>query len=199
MSAQALRPMHALTHPRSASSLSAAVAVSFVAIVPWLLSETWWLEFSIAITLAVAVLAASADAATGRLPDRLVALAAVPTFVVVAAQLVRGAGADTASDVVVGIIAFAGPLLVAHLASPAAMGFGDVKLAAVLGASIGLVDPIAPLLALCLASAITVVVATVRSRTAVPFGPGLVVGSGLALLPFTLPINLATEGPLPWR
>lgn len=187
--------MHALTHPRSATSLPAAIALTLAVAVPWVLSEAWWLEFCLTITLATAVLAGVIDADTGRIPDRLILLAAAPVLFIVVFDAAFGGRLDAASAAATGVCAFAGPLLVVHLASPPAMGFGDVKLAAALGAALGLVDPIAALLALGLASAVTVTVAVIRGRKVVPFGPGLALGAVLALVPFTS----ATEGSLPWR
>jgi len=94
-----------------------------------------------------------------------------------------------------GAAILAGPLLVAHLASPAAMGFGDVKLAVALGAALGLVDPTLGVVALCVASATTAVAGIALRRGALPFGPGLVVGTTAA---FAL-ASAWTERRLPWR
>jgi leader peptidase (prepilin peptidase)/N-methyltransferase len=115
-----------------------------------------------------------------------------PVLLTLTVQAGRGDTGDI-GGVLLGAAAFAGPLLIVHAANPGAMGFGDVKLAAVLGAALGLVDWRACLLALCLASAVTACVAIVRRRSSMPFAPGLVGGAALALLP------TATEGLLPWR
>ncbi len=187
--------MHALTHPRSATSLSAFIGISLAVVVPWLMTEPWWLECGMALTLAGAGLAAVVDAETGRLPDRLVLLAALPTAVAIGVELLMHPGVGAIAGPVAGVVAFAGPLLVVHVVSPSAMGFGDVKLAAVLGAALGSIDPRAALPALCAASAVTVVAGVVRRRPAMPFGPGLVIGSLLSIIVIASTVDRA----VPWR
>ena len=71
----------------------------------------------------------------------------------------------------------AGPLLVLHLVSPAAMGWGDVKLAGVLGAALGVVDVRLGIAALAMASGATLAIALVARRSTLPFAPGLVAGA----------------------
>ena len=93
------------------------------------------------------------------------------------------------------MVACAGPLLVVHVVSPSAMGFGDVKLAAALGAALGSIDVRAALLALCVGTAATAVVGVARGRATMPLGPGLVVGSVVSLLV----ISPAVEGAVQWR
>ena len=186
--------MYALIHPRSATPLTAIGAVALSVVVPWALSEPWWLESGVALVLAVAWLAAASDAETGRIPDRLVLVASVPTAFVLCVAVLSGR-TDAVVGVAAGLTAFAGPLLVMHVVAPAAMGFGDVKLAAALGAAIGLVDPRSVVLALCVASAATALVALTRRRSSMAFGPGLVFGAAVSLVLFGLPAG----GPVPWR
>ena len=145
--------------------------------------------------LAPAAIAAAVDLRCDRVPDRLVGLSFVPTAFVTAHQIAAGAAAAVLLAVIVGAAAIAIPLLVMHLVSPEAMGFGDVKIGAALGAAVGLVEPRAGLVALCLASAITGTVGLVMRRRALPFGPGLFVGSVGAL---AIAGRLGAE-PLPWR
>lgn len=132
--------------------------------------------------LAVTVLvpAALIDVHHRRLPNRWVAAAAL-TFV---AAVLIGLGVGDGSDVGgagLGMIALAGPLLVLHVVSPTSMGFGDVKAAAVLGACLGVIDWQLALAGLALAAGLTSVVAIVRHRSVVAFGPGLVAGALIAL------------------
>jgi leader peptidase (prepilin peptidase)/N-methyltransferase len=129
---------------------------------------------------AVLVPAALIDVHHRRLPNRWVAAAAL-TFV---AAVLIGLGFGDGSDVGgagLGMIALAGPLLVLHLVSPTSMGFGDVKAAAVLGACLGAIDWQLALAGLALAAGLTSVVAIVRHRSVVAFGPGLVAGALIAL------------------
>jgi leader peptidase (prepilin peptidase)/N-methyltransferase len=140
---------------------------------------------AVPVLVAVAALTPAAcatvvDVRDRRLPDRLVALTTTP---VLAASLMRASlgDHDTLVRATLGAVAFAVPLLVLHAISPAAMGFGDVKFAASLGAVLGLLDPRSVVVALIVASAGTAVVATVRGRAEIPFGPGLLVGTIAAL------------------
>lgn len=140
------------------------------------------------VSVAALVPAALVDLDERRLPNRLVAIAAALTAAVLAlsvgVDLALGLDADVAGllgDVGIGIGLMAGPLLVMHLASPAAMGFGDVKAAAVLGSGLGTVDAQLPLVALLLASAATAAWGLATRRRSLPFGPGLVVGSAWTL------------------
>lgn len=170
-----------------------AVAIVAVAIaVPWRLSEPWWLEAGLVAALVVAVIAAVVDVTSQRIPDRVVLASLVPTVAVLAVRI-GSDGVVAASDVPIGAAAFALPLLVAHLASPAALGFGDVKLAGALGAALGLVDWRYSVVALCVASGLTAAVAVVRRRSEMPFAPGLVAGAALAL------VLAIFEGSPTWR
>lgn len=123
------------------------------------------------------------DIAEHRLPDRLV----LPGWpVALAAALLESASGGT--PVVVAIAAGAGYgalLLVLHLAG--GMGFGDVKLAPVLGLAVAAVRPsaaaAAPLLAF-LAGGVVAVVALARSGRGarIPFGPAMLLGAWAAVL-----------------
>lgn len=136
---------------------------------------------AIGVSCAIAAVAAWIDALESRLPDRLVALAAVPVMVLLLWKVVR-AEPSIVGLVLLGSVVVACPLLILHLASPNSLGFGDVKLGAVLGASLGLVDPRLGLVALCVASGVTVIAAIATQRRTLPFGPGLVLGTTCAFV-----------------
>lgn len=174
-------------------AVAVAAVVLITVAVPWVTGETWWVEAGFVATLLVCLAAAAVDVSDGRIPDRLVLASIVPTIVVLVAQVVSGDGQAAAAGAVLGVVLFAGPLLVVHLAVPHALGFGDVKLAVSLGAALGLVEWRYALAALCLASGTTAAVAVARRRPAMPFAPGLVVGVALVVLFPTL------EGSVPWR
>ena len=123
------------------------------------------------------VSAALVDVAEHRLPNGLVAVAALPVVVML---LAAGSG-DLARSAAIGAAMFAGPLLLTHLVSPTGMGFGDVKAGAVLGAALGLIDPQVALLALVLGLASAAAWGLARRARSVAFGPGLVTGALLAL------------------
>jgi leader peptidase (prepilin peptidase)/N-methyltransferase len=135
-------------------------------------------HIGVALTIVIGAGAAAVDAATGRIPDVLVVAATVPMLALLAAGASdRG---PTAVAMLAGACVFAGPFLVVHLVAPAALGFGDVKLAAVLGAALGVVEPVAGLLAVFVATGVTAAVGLVTGRRTVPLGPGLVLGTAAA-------------------
>lgn len=132
-----------------------------------------------------------------RIPDRITfptLAVALPSIVAVAAQ--RGE-TDAIRGALIGCAAYFLLLLVTHLAYPAGMGFGDVKLALVMGLYLGWVGwtPLAPvagplrlvLYALMLGCVLgvvfglTVQVATKR-KGAFPFGPALALGCLVVVL-----------------
>jgi leader peptidase (prepilin peptidase)/N-methyltransferase len=128
------------------------------------------------LTIAMLVPAALVDWHQRRLPDAIV-LAAAAVFVL-ALLGVAAFGTNTSlAGVGLGVAIFAGPLLVLHLVSPRAMGFGDVKTAAVLGMAIGVVDWGLAAWALTAAAASTALAGIARRQSALPLGPGLVAGA----------------------
>lgn len=135
---------------------------------------------AIAVVMAVAVVAATVDARTGRIPDRLVGVAGCAVLAGTLAAAAAGTPLD-AVGTISGTVVFAGPLLVCHLLAPASIGFGDVKLAAVSGAALGLVDARLGMAALCIAAGSTAAIGMSSRRPQLPFGPGLVFGSVAAL------------------
>ncbi len=134
-------------------------------------------------TIGLLVPAAVVDARTRRLPDPWIAAAACAFLAVwVLEAAVASAAGPNAADVATGIALTAGPLLVLHLVSPAAMGFGDVKAAAVLGAAVATVDAHAGLVVLALASAAAALTALARRRASIAFGPFLVAAAWIVVL-----------------
>lgn len=159
--------------------LAALVALQFGA--SWLLPAQLWL-------LGLAVVLTVTDLQLQRLPNAVV----LPGGVVLAVLLVVAAFARQEPAVLIGSVVAAAVLfalfLLAAVVSPAGMGMGDVKLAAVLGLALGYVGLATVLLAVLLAFALHAVVslvllATRRAgrRTALPFGPPLLIGSAVSL------------------
>ncbi len=138
----------------------------------------------IASALAVAILvpAALVDVHTRRLPDVWIGAGAIAFLVVDAFGRAFGGSSVTPGHLALGTAVMSLPLLLMHLPSPASMGFGDVKLAAVLGAAIGAIDWHLALPALALAAGATATVGVVARSRYVAFGPGLVGASVVALL-----------------
>jgi leader peptidase (prepilin peptidase)/N-methyltransferase len=138
---------------------------------------------SLAVIAALVPLTAAAfvDAAERRLPNHLVVTSAVPVAILCLLDpfVVRLTAFE---GVVSGALLLAGPLLAVHLIAPDAMGFGDVKAAASLGATLGLIRPELGLWTLCLASAITAGWGIARRQRHVAFGPGLLLAAIVVLL-----------------
>ncbi len=133
------------------------------------------------LVIAALIPAVLVDLIEHRLPNRLVGGGAL---IGAASLVIEVSSVDVAfgpADPVLGALTMAGPLLLTHLVRPAAMGFGDVKLAVVMGAALGLVAPVIGLLALALGSALSALVGLVRARRTIAFGPGMIVGAVIAL------------------
>jgi leader peptidase (prepilin peptidase)/N-methyltransferase len=93
-----------------------------------------------------------------------------------------------------GAAAMTAPLLVLHLISPRSMGFGDVKVALVLGAALGTVAWQLGLLALCAAAGLGATVGLARRSATIAFGPFLVAGVAVALIGYAFGLDIALNG-----
>lgn len=143
----------------------------------------------LAVTAAGAAIAI-VDLREKRIPNRMLLLAApVVAALLVAGLLLRGQPERLLAVLAGSAVMFALYLLVALL-MPSAMGMGDVKLAALLGAALGatgLTGWLVGLLAAFLVGGIVAVIALATRRIglrgSIPFGPWMVVGAvvGLAL------------------
>jgi leader peptidase (prepilin peptidase)/N-methyltransferase len=137
---------------------------------------------------AVGIALSGIDLATRRLPDVLV-LPSLPVLAV----LLTGAGAvrdDWAAVLRAGLgaVALFGFFFALAVVSPRSMGFGDVKLAAVLGLVLGylswgtlVVGAFAGFVLGAVVGVALMAVGAAGRKTAVPFGPFMVAGALLAL------------------
>ncbi|MCB1014162.1 MAG: prepilin peptidase [Acidimicrobiales bacterium] len=128
-----------------------------------------------------------------RIPDRIVfPTLALSLPLIVAVSLGLGAGRSI-GYALVGALAYFLLLLVAHLVYPAGMGFGDVKLALLMGLYLGWIAPdairavtlvlFALMIGCLLGVAVGAVLAVVRRRNAAfPFGPALAASTVAAVL-----------------
>jgi len=125
------------------------------------------------------------DIRTKTLPNKIV----YPSLLVVAPYLVvarlSGGGVDLA-DAAIGFAAYGGGLLLVALISPRGMGMGDVKLAALIGLTLGALGlryvAVAAGLGILLGG-VGAIVALLLGRDrkqALPFGPFLATGAALA-------------------
>jgi leader peptidase (prepilin peptidase)/N-methyltransferase len=134
-----------------------------------------------AATVAALFPAAAIDVRERRLPDSWMLTSAAILLATTWMAWMLGQSFD-ATAIALGASVMAGPMLVVHLFSPEAMGFGDVKAGVVLGAALGTLDWRLGLVALTLAAGLGVVVGAVRRSATIPFGPFLVLGATLALV-----------------
>lgn len=143
--------------------------------------------------LAVLVVMAAVDLEHYLIPDRLVFPSLGVAFALVSLASVLDGSPGAIGTAAVGAVAFYAGLFATHLANPAGMGFGDVKLALLLGlylgwAAQGYLDALyLVLLALLAGSALGSLVGVVllvrRGRGAhYPFGPWLGLGTVVVLV-----------------
>jgi leader peptidase (prepilin peptidase)/N-methyltransferase len=164
--------------------LGAATFVGIAARVGW---EPALPAFLVAAAGMIAL--AGIDLDTHRLPDVVLLPTTVATVALLAvASTVGDTWDDFARAVLGGVIGF-GALLVVHLAKPAGMGFGDVKLAFLCGVSLGwwgLADVLIGLYGGFVLGALVglVLIATKRASfgRAIPFGPFLIAGTLLMVI-----------------
>ncbi len=121
------------------------------------------------------------DVRDRRIPTPLLAIAAVG---LIASATIAAFGDDGRRRVIcaaVGVLVLGGVFLVVHLVSPSGMGFGDVRLAALLGGVAGYATATltAPASVALLASVATIAAMAATRRRTLPYGPFLV---GAALI-----------------
>lgn len=136
------------------------------AVVPLLLG--WW-----------AVLLAVCDLRAARLPDALTLPAYPVAAVVLAAVAWWSCSPGLLAGACAGAALFAGCYALVRLLAPAALGAGDVKLAASLGAAVGAVSLPAVPLCVVAAAVLTVISSCFARDGPVPHGPSMLVPAWL--------------------
>jgi leader peptidase (prepilin peptidase)/N-methyltransferase len=131
------------------------------------------------------------DLRVRRLPDIIVLPTLAATVVAMAAvSVARGEGAPM-ERALLGAVLYFGLLFIPHLISPRGMGFGDVKLSAILGLAVGWLAPSGTgLISLVFSAAVLGMVLGVvlglvfRAgwRSPFPLGPTLVLGAVIVVL-----------------
>lgn len=152
----------------------------------------WWVPIPLAVTV-IGLPLVAVDLVRRRLPDALT----LPAYLLVggalaAASLAVGEPRLLAGAVLGGLVFWLVHLLV-HLCAPASLGGGDVKLSGSMGVVLGAVGLPALVVAACLASVLTLLLAGIGRlsrqtpwRCGVPHGPGLVAATWLvAVFPGT--------------
>jgi len=178
-----------LTHRRPEESSSSTLAVWWL--IPlvaagwgwltWRLMDAPWpiLTLWLPLSAALAWLAA-VDLDVARLPDRILVPAAIWAALGVGVTMwitgpLAGVGAILAAALC------GGSFWILHLAGRGALGFGDVKLAAVIGAATALVSWTAVLYALVAGCILTIAWAAARRQRELAFGPWLALGAVMAV------------------
>ncbi len=130
-----------------------------------------------AFLLSVMAVLAAIDLESRMLPNRIVLPAAA---LVLAAQLALFP--EHAAGWILGAVIAALVLLGAHIAYPAGMGMGDVKVALLLGAALGAAVAVALAVAVVAAAVAAVFVLARHGRgSSLPFGPFLALGAAVAV------------------
>jgi leader peptidase (prepilin peptidase)/N-methyltransferase len=196
-----IRPFPRFPFPRGVSMGDGFVylLVAALFVLAGLRYEEWQLvPYLVLFTVLVAL--SVIDIQTLRLPDRLVFPSIGAGLVLLAIVSLADGSADQLASAVVGGVVYFGILLLAHLIYPPGMGFGDVKMAFLMGMFLGwpvtgslevfVLVMWAMLLGFGLGSVIGIGVLVVRGRsTPYPFGPFLALGAAIVML--------AAEGLLP--
>jgi leader peptidase (prepilin peptidase)/N-methyltransferase len=165
----------------AATTVVVAVALTVTAPSVWDWPSRWFLAV-------VLVVLSVIDLRERRLPDPIVLPSVAIAFVLLSAAALLDGSPGRIPSSLLGAALFAGVLLVLHLASPAGLGFGDVKLGLLLGLYLGSVSVALVLWGLLLGSlcgavvAIPVAVRARDRRAGIPFGPALAAGTVLALV-----------------
>lgn len=133
------------------------------------------------------------DVLERRIPDAWIVLASASFGLALAVSVALGQTVPLA-HIAGGSLTMTLPILFLHLLSPTSMGFGDVKVAVVLGAALGVLNWQLALVALTLAAGIGATVGTLcRSRT-IAFGPYLLIGTTIALAANSILLDTTLSG-----
>jgi leader peptidase (prepilin peptidase)/N-methyltransferase len=158
----------------------------------------WSAELPAVLVLVAGLVAVSAvDLVYLRIPTRFVHVTGAASAAAIAGAAFVAGPVDALAGALIGGGVYAGFLAVFYLLSPAMLGFGDVRLAAVIGAVVGwlawapdepIVGPLTAVLrAALVASLVGTVVGTVllvvrRQNRPFPFGPAMAIGALVAVL-----------------
>lgn len=136
----------------------------------------------------VLVTAAVTDIRTMLIPKRIVWVGLAIGFASIAAVALGMGEPKTLLYAAIGSGAYFTFLFIAHVISPAGMGFGDVRLALVLGLYLGWIDLRLPLFGLLIGNVVYLAYALPQRISRgkeegrfSPFGPGLAIGTFLAV------------------
>lgn len=165
-------------------------ALSFVAVVLWQRGSA--ASLALCYLAAVGIALAAIDLEHHRLPDAIVLPSlGVAALLLAYAELVPGSDGHPHRllGALIGAVALFAAYFALMVVYPAGMGFGDVKLAALLGMYLGwaglgasLVGGFAAFLLGGVVAIVLLLVHRAGRRTAIPFGPYMVVGTWIGLV-----------------
>lgn len=147
----------------------------------WILLPFLWL-------VPVLVTAAVVDLRTMLIPKDIVWTGFFVGAALIVVASVLGGVTTQLLPALIGAVGYFGFLFVVSVISPAGMGFGDVRLAALLGLYLGWIHMLLPAIGLFIACLFGVVlglgvrVASGTKRAPFPFGPGLALGTMVAIV-----------------
>lgn len=165
-----------------------ALTAALFGLMAWHFGPAWELPAYLYL-VAIGVALAFIDFDTKRLPDKLT----LPSYAVLGVLLAAPAALDPAWDAYLrawlGALALFGFYFVLAIAYPAGMGFGDVKLAGVLGLALGwlgwgvlVVGGFLGFVLGGLAGVVILLSGRGGRKTAIPFGPFMIAGALLGVL-----------------
>jgi leader peptidase (prepilin peptidase) / N-methyltransferase len=189
------RPLPSTSLSRSYVVVQAAVTVLFGAAAVRFVDTDLLVLVTYLLFFTAAVALCAIDLDRFRLPDLIVGGTLVVALPLVTVASVVGGGPERIRYALIGGAFYFGFLLLAHLAFPRGMGFGDVKLAALLGLFVGWLATsglsavvlvlYAMLAGFLVGSAVGVVLFAFRGRSRhYPFGPFLI-GGALVVIAFS--------------
>jgi prepilin signal peptidase PulO-like enzyme (type II secretory pathway) len=127
-------------------STNAQIAVVVINAFLWALAANkfsrWWVLLPYFVVFSLMLAVSVVDLRLYRIPDRFVfpGLLITIALMVIASFVVLPSASDAFSALAyagTGLVAYFGILFIAHIVSPSGMGFGDVKLAALMGLALG--------------------------------------------------------------
>ncbi len=159
----------------------------------WILIPFLWL-------VPVLVTAAVIDLRTMLIPKDVVwAGFLVGAVLIITASVLEGVTSQLV-PAMIGAVGYFGFLFVVSIISPAGMGFGDVRLAALLGLYLGWIHMLLPAIGLFIACLFGVVlglgvrVASGAKKAPFPFGPGLALGTMVAIVGYEPLLHVVLSG-----
>ena len=138
---------------------------------------------ALAVVVGVGAGVVEIDLRERRIPTRLVAIGAAGLGAAVVVASFHAGQWSPAREAVVGGAIIGATFLIVHLVNPPGMGFGDVRLGALVGAAtaFGTRTVTAPIVVAAIASIVASLVMVVRRQRSVPYAPHLI-GAAIAVL-----------------